>query len=166
MSDYINGRSYPVVIIKDAETDEIIETIQLDLCMSAGEAEGYEEDFKRNKLETGRLVDYDFKGSNITFTLDYSEYVRKSNLFKIEKIFAYHSQPETYKIILRPRADVQKREFEVRFATGNYQLGVLPGGAYSPGNRLAVIEFVTVQPTSKMFVDPDNLSVPCRYKSQ
>jgi len=165
MANYINGYSYPVVIIKDYSTHAIVEQLNLDLCGVGGLVESYEDEFKRNKLESGAIVDYDFKGTTIRFTLDYSEYVKKSNLVKIEKIFIFSSQPESYRIFLRPRADVQVREFEVRLEP-EYELGILKGGAYTPGNRLAVIKFVTVRPGSKMFTDPDLLSVFSTYKAK
>ena len=120
MSNYINGYQYPIVIVKDRSTHATVETIELDLCGAGGLTEEYEETFKRNELEKQRkIVDYNFEGSRITFVLDYSEYVRKANLTAIETILAYNSQPETYYLVLRPRADTLRREFEVR-CEGNY----------------------------------------------
>lgn len=163
MSNYMNGYSYPVVIVKDISSDATIEEIELDMCGAAGMTEEYEETFKRNELEKQRkIVDYNFEGSRITFVLDYSEYVRKANLTAIETILAYNSQPETYYLVLRPRADILGREFEVR-CEGNYSLGIMKGGARAPGNRLPVIRFTTVYSQSKNFVDPDTVAVPRHY---
>ncbi len=164
MSNYINGVSYPAILVLSADGTNIIEEIELDLCGEGGLVEEYEEDFKRNKLESGRIIDFDFKGSNIIFTLDYSEYVKKSLMFKIEKIYAYHSQPLLYKLILIPRADVQARSFEVRLEDGRFSMGVLKGGVNAKGNRLPVIKFVTLNPQSKNFMDSDNLQIRSQYK--
>jgi hypothetical protein len=166
MANFINGYSYPVVTVKDYDTNDLIDTIYLDQCnLSGGFNEAYEEDFKRNELEkTGRYIDFDFKGARIVFSLDYSQYVKKSNLSKIEMIHMYNSNPDSYKIFLRPRADAQAREFEVRLLDGSWELGIHTGGAFSPGNKLPVIKFVTTTPVSKDFIDPDNLSIFSQYK--
>jgi len=162
--NFVNGYSYPTILIKNATTNAVVERIDLDLCMSNGMEESYVEDFKRNQLEKlGRFVDFDFKACRITWTLDYSEYVKKNNLLKIEKILAYHSQPDSYKIYLRPRTDIQRREFEVRFLDGNYSIGILKGGAYAKGNKSTVIKFVSTELISKNFIDPDDVSIPRRY---
>ncbi len=163
MGNYINGYSYPIIEIRDRTDDSIVSRLSLDLCNEGGLTEAYEEDFKRNKLESGGLVDFDFKGSRIIFTLDYSEYARKTNLFNIENIFAYNAQPLSYRIVLYPRADVMSRSFEVRLHTGNYNLGIMKGGAYALGNRLPIVEFITTNPVSKNFADPDTLAIPRRY---
>lgn len=165
MANYINGYSYPEVIIKGVATGNVVENISLDMCnLSGGMTESYQEYFKRNELENGRLVDFDFKGCRITFTLDYSQYARKANLFLIDKIIAYATQPETYNIYLRPRADSNKREFHVKILDGNFELGILTGGINTPGHKLPVIKFITVIPTSKIFDDPDdNLTMLPHY---
>jgi hypothetical protein len=69
MANFINGYSYPVVTVKDYDTNDLIDTIYLDQCnLSGGFNESYEEDFKRNELEkTGRYIDFDFKGARIVF---------------------------------------------------------------------------------------------------
>lgn len=165
MGNYINGYSYPRMIIKDYTTLEVIESIDLDMCnLSGGMQESYQEYFKRNELESGRLVDFDFKGARIVFNLDYSQYARKSNLSKIEKLLFYNSVPDSYRLFITPRVDAQARDFEVRFLDGNYDLGILTGGANAVGHKLPVIKFITVIPQGKNFIDPDNLSIFSQYK--
>lgn len=165
MSDYINGVSYPIFHIytigaTSREGGEYVETIELPLCMEGGLVEEYAEDFKRIELENGYKVDYDNRAANIIFSLDYSTYVKKDDLFKIDRLCYYNSRPEDFKIILVPRADALGRYFEVRFLDAAFSLGVHKGGSNAIGNRLPVIKFVTVYPVGKFFVDPDTLSAP------
>lgn len=161
MGNYLNGYQYPQVIIQHLDSSQIEETIDFDLCNEGGLTESYEEDFKRNKLEKeSRFIDFDFKAARIKFTLDYSQYAKKANLMKIEKIFFYHSKPDSYKLLLRPRADVKKRVFEVRLETASYELGIMKGGLNTRGHRLPVITFITTKPVGKNFLDPDTLSKP------
>lgn len=164
MSDYINGYSYPKIVIKDVDTNETINTIELSLCGAGGLVENYVEDFKRIELESGRYIDYDYRGSRISFQLDYSEYIRKTDLALIELIFAYNSQPETYKLILYPRADIGARYFEVRLTDGSFSLGILKGGINTVGHRLPVINFITTVSLGKNFLDPDLLYIPLTLK--
>ena len=85
MSNYINGVSYPRILVKNS-LNEIIDTIDLDLCRTNGLTEEYTEDFKRIELESGRFIDYDTRGSRITFTLIILN-ILKSKFVLIEKIF-------------------------------------------------------------------------------
>lgn len=163
MGLYVNGVAYPRVTIFNIVTNEFVEQIDLDLCGANGLIEDYQENFKRNETDSGRYIDFDFRASRITFTLDYSEFVKKNNSFKIEKIFFYNSQPELYKLILTPRADVLKRFFEVRLSDGSYSMGALTGNINSQGNKLPIIKFVTKITVGKNFVDPDNVAVPLPF---
>lgn len=163
MSNYINGYQYPRILVKD-ETNTIIRTIDLDLCGINGLTEEYAEDFKRIELENGRYIDYDNRASRITFTLDYSEYVKKNNLFLIESIFYYNSIP-SYTLLLYPRVDVLARNFEVRLLDGTFSLGILTGGAKAIGHKNPVIKFVTATTGSKKFIDTDLLYLPLQLKS-
>jgi len=164
MGNYLNGVGYPIFLIKSVEDDSLIESISLDLCGEEGLTETYEEDFKRNQLENKRYIDFDFKGCMIKFSLDYSSYIKKNNLINIEKLFAYHTNPLSYKLILIPRSDAQARNFEVRFSNPNFSLGIMKGGRNAKGHRLPILEFTTVSPVSKNFIDPDLLSMKTLYK--
>ena len=163
MSNYINGVSYPRILVKNS-LNEIIDTIDLDLCGANGLTEEYTEDFKRIELESGRFIDYDTRGSRITFTLDYSEYIKKANLFLIERIFFYNSIPE-YTLLLYPRLDVLARNFEVRLLDGTFSLGILTGGVNAKGHKYPVLKFITATTGSKLFIDPDLLYLPLAIKS-
>jgi len=155
MSDYINGASYPKIRITDLNDAPVtgIDEISLDLCGEGGLIESYEENFKRITLRKNKkLIDYDFQGSRIRFTLDYSNYIKSDMLFVIEQIFAYNALPESYKLWLYPRADKLGRFFEVRLEDGNFDLSLLP---QREGHALPIIKFITVTTQSKNFVTSD-----------
>mgnify|MGYP001271779100 CR=1 FL=1 len=167
-SNYVNGVSYPIFniytigsIYRDGGT--YVETIELSLCQQGGLTEAYREVFKRVELENNYKRDYDFSGAEIVFTLDYSPYVSKDDLLKIERLFYYNSLPDNYKVILTPRADALPRFFEVRLLDGVYSTGILPGGNNAPGNRLTVVQFVTVRPAGKNVIDVDQLATPLPF---
>lgn len=163
MSNYINGYSYPRILIKD-DSNAIIDIIDLPLCSENGLIEEYAEDYKRVELENGSYYDYDNRGARITFTLDYSNYIIKANLFLIEKIFFYNSVPN-YSMVLYPRIDVLARNFDVKLFDGSYSLGILTGGTLAKGHKYPVIKFITTQPGSKNFIDSDLLYLPLTLKT-
>jgi hypothetical protein len=150
--DYINGQSFPKIRITDNNDAPVlgIDVIELDLCGENGLVESYTEDFKRVTLRKNKkLIDYDFQGSRIRFTLDYSDYIQTDMLFIIESIFTYNSRPDLYKLWLYPRADKPGRFFEVRLETGSYELGLLP---QREGHILPILNFISVITQSKNFV--------------
>jgi len=164
MSLYVNGASNARVTVFDLSTKEQTEVIDLDLCgFTAGQVEDYEEEFKRNKTEQGKLIDFDFKASRILFTLDYSEDIEKANSFDIEKIAFYNSLPDRYQLILTPRVDILRRTFEVRLYDGKYSQGIDVGGVDAKGNTLTVIKFITVYPVGKNFIDPLDVIAPMPF---
>lgn len=165
-TNYITGYSYPVIVVKDYNTNAEVATINLDLCMADGLRETYEENFRRIELITGEYVTYDNRGCRIVFTLDYSSYIKKANMFLIEQIFHYASLPESYKLYLYPRADNTLRYFEVLLLDGNYELGIHKGGMNTIGGKYPVIKFVTKNLTSKMFSDIDENYFPINIKSE
>lgn len=167
MYNYVTGYSYPLFKIRDISTNALIDTIELDLCMSPGGlTEEYSEDFKRVELYDGTLKTYDVRGCRIIFSLDYASYVRADNLFLIEQIFSYASQPELYKIQLYPRYDNRVRFFDVMLLDGAYSLGLLPGGSNTQGHKLPVIKFITTELVSKNFTDITFSYVPLPLKSE
>ena len=69
---FLNGYGAPRIVIQEIATNSNVNTIDLDLCMVEGLREDYEEDFKRVTLEyNSKIIDYDYRGSKITFNLDY-----------------------------------------------------------------------------------------------
>lgn len=162
--DYINGVSYPRITVFSLTDNTVVEQIDLPLCNTAGLVEDYQEDFKRNQTEAGRIINFDNKACRIKFTLDYSEYLRKAETLVIEKVFFYNSQPDKFKIILTPRVDVLKRFFEVCLDDGAYSMGVNKGGTNARGNRLAIIKFITKYTVGKNFVDPADVLIPLPFK--
>jgi len=167
MSNYLNGISYPRIEIRAISNNELIDTFDLDLCSyEGGLQEDYAEEFKRIILEKdNKYIDYNNKASRITFTLDYSPYVKASNLMNIEKIFYYNSLNDTYKIILYPRIDILARSFEVRLLDGAYSLRVHSGGTRTIGHKMPVISLVTVTPVGKNFIDASLNYIPLQIKS-
>lgn len=157
--NYVTGSAYPIFYIRDKVSGALVETITMDLCMlQEGMLESYEEDFKRVILEqNSKIIDYDFRASRITFALDYS-LSRKTNSLNIEKLSAYNSMPETYTLRMKPRGDAP-REFDVRINTGQWSLGVYTGGIVAVGNKISVVEFITVLPVSKEWRDLDDIAV-------
>jgi len=164
MGNYVNGVGYPIIKVKSIATGLFVETIQLDLCMEGGLVEDYAEDRQSVQLQSGEIIHYDFKGSRISFTLDYSSYVQKANLFLIERIFFYASLPDSYQLFLTPRNDVSPRVFEVLMLDGVFSLGVQTGGVNTVGHKFPVIKFITKYLVGKNFLDPDEiyLALPIR----
>ena len=56
--------------------------------------------------------------------------------------------PETFKLVLQPRSDIQPRQFEVRIE-GEYTVGKLPDNR---GHTDTVITFITTETVSKILL--------------
>lgn len=164
---YLNGVSYPRIEIRAKSNNELIETIDLDLCgYDGGLQEDYTEEFKRVTLEKdNRFIDYGNKSSRIIFSLDYSAYATANNMLKIERIFYYNSVATDYKLYLYPRKDLLARYFEVKILDGAYSMRVLSGGLLAKGHKLPVIKFVTATPVGKNFIDATLNFIPLQIKS-
>ena len=151
--DTLNGILNPMMRIATA-TDAEFDLIELDLCGETGLTDDYTEDFKRVKLrKDNRFVDYDFKGARAKWSLDYSEYIKADMLFKIELIFAYNSQPDTYTMFFYPRSDKLNRFFEVRLEDGQFSLNLLPD---RKGHGLPILRLISTITVSKNFVITEN----------
>lgn len=163
--EYVNGSSSSRVTIFSLTDNTQVEVINLDLTnLSSGQVEDYEESFKRLITAQGKIIDFDFKGSRIIFDLDYSEDIEKHNSFNIEKISAYNSQPERYKLIFTPRIDILKRTFEIRMLDGKFSQGIDVGGVDAKNNTLTRIKFITKYTVSKNFIDPLDVIIPMPFK--
>lgn len=162
---FLNGYGSPRILVQNIVTLVNDFTIDLDLCMlEGGLLESYNEDFKRVKLETGRIIDYDFKGSNIKFDLDYN-FCTAANLLKIDRICYYNSLPGTYKLYLQPRFyRSQNRIFEVRFSGDEWSQGMNTGGVNSVGHRDVKISFITTYPVGKSFNYTDDSIQAAAFK--
>lgn len=159
-STYINGVSFPIVKIKDT-SGAVVDTINLDLCGANGLIEEYTEDFKRVVLgKNKKKIDYDFKGTDIIFILDYSEYSATGNLFDIELIKTYNRSPELYNLFLIPHSDLPGRSFQVRLEDGKYSQRVIFDEV---GHELPILRFVTIQPGETNFLDPNAVYCPGFY---
>jgi len=155
--NFLNGYGSPKMVIQhiDNKTNDI--TIELDMCMlEGGLMENYNEDFKRIKLENGKIEDYDFKGSNIKFDLDYN-FCTAENLYKIDLINYYNSLPELYKMFFSPRTlRASGRVFEVRCSGDEFSQGVETGGTEAPGHRNVKVSYITTYPGGKQFAYTDD----------
>lgn len=156
--EILNGSGYPIVHIRNVSDNSLVRSIELEYCnFEGGLAENYKEDFKRITLEkNNRFVDYSFKASRNTFVLDYSQLANVGNLEAIEWIYYYHSLPDSFKLMLQPRSDIQPRQFEVRL-DGEYSTGKLPD---NKGHTDTVITFITTETVSKSFINMDDYAIP------
>ncbi len=159
--EILNGSSYPVIIVKDY-TNLIIETINLDLCnLEGGQKESWRESFRQVTLDKdNEIITYGFKGSRGRFILDYSQLMEAGNLYNIDRIFYYNSLPETYKLFLRPRADVVIRQFQVIIADEDFNIGKIPDNR---GHTDTIVNFITKKTVGKNFQNLDYLSFPSPY---
>lgn len=165
MGNFINGYSYPRIIVKQTDNVYITE-FDLPLCMmSGGFEQSYSEDFSRHEMADGTIIDFGFQGAKLSFNLDYSSLLKKPSYYIIEEIIKFHRLPEEYKIILIPRIDVLPQQFEVRFADNKIlDLGLHRNGADAIGNRLTSLRFVTKDNYSgQLFFDPDDLNRPLPF---
>lgn len=152
---FLNGYGSPRIVIQDAVTNLNVTTIELDLCMIEGLREDYQEDFKRITLEyNSKIIDYDYRGSKITFNLDYDSYCSASNLNKIDIIHAYISRSDEFRVYIQPRTVADGgRVFEVRLSGDIWGQGMHKGGSASVGHKGVKISFITAFPVSKNFTD-------------
>lgn len=150
---FLNGYGAPEITIIDVASNMTVDIISLDLCMIDGLMEEYEEDFKRVTLEyNSKIIDYNYRGSKITFHLDYDSYCSATNLMNIDLIHAYISRSDEFRIFLRPRTVADgNRSFEVRLSGDTWQQGMHKGGIGSVGHKGVKISFITAFPVSKNF---------------
>jgi len=150
---FLNGYGAPEITIVDVATNLTVNIIQLDLCMVDGLMEEYEEDFKRVVLEyNSKIIDYNYRGSKITFHLDYDSYCSADNLMNIDLIHSYISRSDEFRVFLRPRTVADgNRSFEVRLSGDSWQQGMHKGGSGSVGHKGVKISFITAFPVSKSF---------------
>lgn len=152
---FLNGYGAPRVVIQEIATNSNVNTIDLDLCMIDGLMEEYEEDFKRVTLEyNSKIIDYNYRGSKITFHLDYDSYCSATNLMNIDLIHAYISRSDEFRVFLQPRTVASGgRVFEVRLSGDSWSQGMHKGGSGSIGHKGVKISFITAFPVSKNFSD-------------
>ena len=160
--EYLNGASYPVIIIRTI-AGALVETINLERCnLASGFKENWKESFKQVILDKDdEIITYGFKGTRGTYVLDYSELMEADNLMNIDKVFHYNSLPSTYKVYLRPRADVLAvRDEQVIISDDTLTIGLLPDRR---GHSDCIIKFITKKTTSKKLQDLDLLNFPNPY---
>ena len=112
MGNYINGYNKPRFRITDI-SGVLVEIIDLPICMVQGLTESYKKLFKTHELQNRALVNFDYKGERISFTLDYSSLIVKPTALQIQNLENYLDSFDDYKVYLYPRDDNLSRFFEV-----------------------------------------------------
>jgi hypothetical protein len=135
----INGYKNPAFSILKS-IDRSTTNINLPLTNTDGLIETYE------MLKVSHeFCDYSFEtqlmGFRIHFTLNYSQYITGTALLSIRQVLIAAKNGDTIYII--PRADKPLRQYEVVVSMDNFELGLLKGGASSPGHKLPVLTFTT-----------------------
>jgi hypothetical protein len=158
MKKYVNGYREPKFIIKDIDNN-LIENIVLDLTNEAGLIEENEFIYiKHNLLNGNTITKYD--GFNINFTLNYDQYLSKTNTVKIDRLIYYILQNNI--IDLQPRFEEYRRVFEVVYTGEPLTLGLLKGGLNSAGNYGYVLKFRTKYKQIELInYDPDTIKYTC-----
>lgn len=157
MAKYINGYDNPRFTIRQTENGPVIETIDLDKLIYEGMVETYEnEDIVHT---TARGVIHKIpRLCRIKFSINYSDYIQKDNLLKLQRILSYERSGRA--IFLTPRRDVLSRIYRVVYSGDSFDLALWMGGAKAPANRLPALSWVTRNRVDANWVDPDNLLVP------
>lgn len=152
---YINGSDKPRFVIRNPNTNDIVETITLPITNESGMEEETEEDkITHEFLYQSRIEDY-VRGYRIRWRLPYDQYADLTTSKAVQTIMRYRR--DRYKIFFTPRIDVPLRNFEVNFR-GAINQGVNRGGQYGEGNRLMVLNFETKYAVFDMnWMDPNEV---------
>jgi len=157
MANFINGYDNPRFTIRHSANGSIIEVIDLDKLIYDGLIETYESEDIVHTTARGMIHKIP-RQSRIRFSINYSDYVLKDNLMKIQRILQYEKSGKA--VFITPRRDVLSRFFRVVYAGDSFDLGMWMGGAKAPANRLPVLSWVTRNRVDPNWVDPDNLLIP------
>ena len=154
MSDIINGSGYPVFNILD-KNNNLIEKIELPLCMEDGLIEDYEMDKTQHKNIYGKLLEPDKDVLyRIYFTLDYKSYIGTTGMNKIDRLYFYFENNfNDYRINFIPRNKSTERNYDV-VADNTFQLGINKRDA---GHRLLQIKFMTKELVKRNWIDTDKI---------
>jgi len=163
MGNYINGYNKPRFRITDI-SGVLVEIIDLPICMVQGLTESYKKLFKTHELQNRALVNFDYKGERISFTLDYSSLIVKPTALQIQNLENYLDSFDDYKVYLYPRVDNLSRFFEVTLPQDyGYNLNIHNNGQNAIGNKGVIPTVITKFAVPKNWQDPDNLSRPLPF---
>ena len=157
MANFINGYDNPRFLIRQSSQGSLIETIDLDKLIYDGLLETYEDEDIVHQTAKG-IIHKIPRDKRIRFTINYSDYIIKENLLKIQRILKYEKAGKS--VFLIPRKDVLSRIFEVVYAGDSFEMGLWMGGLKSPGNRLPILSWVTKARVDINWLDPDDINVP------
>lgn len=158
--NFVNGYSNPRFDIYNG--NNFVETINLDLTMSAGLVEKINEHSIQHELQN-LTKEKEILGYSIDFKLSYAQYSDKTNTLNIKKLLKYEKEKKT--LILYPRADVLGRYFTVLGMNDTIEIGINKGAESAQGNRLIELKYTTKYLLDDLlFLDPDDIIVPFTYK--
>lgn len=153
MTNFVNGWRHPIFRIYNNSI--LIDTIELPITGVEGLVETIRERRIQHELTDFTLLHKVF-GFTISWNLPYSEYANKVTMLNIQQILRYHKAG--YKIILIPRADLPRRNFEVLYTGEEIEMGIKKGGSAAVGNRLVNIQFTTKYLLDDFnWIDPDTI---------
>jgi hypothetical protein len=157
MANYINGYGNPRFTIRQSTNGSIIEVIDLDKLIYEGLIETYENEDIIHTTAKG-IIHKIPRNVRIRFSINYSDYVLKDNLLKLQKILEFEKSGKA--IFLTPRKDVLSRFYQVVYAGDSFDLALWAGGSRAPANKLPVLSWVTKGRVTPNWIDPDNILVP------
>lgn len=150
-TSYVNGYNHPSFIIRK-EGNTYLETIDLPITNESGLVEEYMPEEQTVKL-LNKTLRQKFLGWRPTFTLYYDKYVTADTMLKIAKLVDYSKGVSGYgncNIQFIPRVDNPARQFKVLLTNDSIALGILKGGAKSPGMRMPVLKFESISLVKKL----------------
>lgn len=156
MSNIINGSANPRFRIL-SQTNDLIEEIDLRQTNSNGLIETTSSEDITHILEKNKRIVKVYRGTRITFTLNYDQFIQQEDLLKLYSILNY--ERNGFKIILLPRSDILSRSFQVTFTGDSFDLGINKGGAIANSHKLIVMKWETVELVSMNWIDPDNIFI-------
>lgn len=155
MSNIINGFSFPRFRVLDANNN-LIEELDLRLT-TGGLIEEYVDEDIIHTLEKDNEIVKIYNGGKfrINFTLNYENYIKKDNLFKILKVIKYE-KVNNYKIFFIPHVDALGRAYRVTYTGEALQLYISKGGDYAVTNKGIIVKWNTKKLEEINWLDTDN----------
>ncbi len=163
MSNLINGYGFPKLRVLD-NCDNLVEEMDFQQTNSDG---GFSESCKDEDmivvLEKEKRIVKVYRGTRITFTLNYSQYIRKEDALKFQRLREY--ERVGFKIILIPHSDVLIRQFRVKYSGDDFEISIGKGGEYARTNKQLVFKWTTEKlERNPNWIDPDNINTPLPFK--
>ena len=159
---YVNGVGKPRFEIRNANTPNAIETIDLPMTLQPnGLREEWWQKSLRATIISPSISNYSQRtlvrnlGWNVSFSFDYEAWMVKENIMLIKKLLDYSGFG--YEIWLIPRVDYLSRKFKVILSEDTtIAIQNLEGGIQSVGNRSITFTFENAELLSAIDIrDPD-----------